>query len=50
MLNNLQNNVESEESRWKADLRQKENEVISLRLELQEINNKTTLNDKVINS
>ncbi|XP_044585439.1 kinectin isoform X4 [Cotesia glomerata] len=47
MLNNLQNNVESEESRWKADLRQKENEVISLRLELQEINNKTTLNDKI---
>ncbi|XP_074103823.1 uncharacterized protein LOC141530546 isoform X4 [Cotesia typhae] len=47
MLNNLQNNVESEESRWKADLRQKENEVISLRLELQEINNKTTLNDKL---
>ncbi|XP_008558287.1 kinectin isoform X3 [Microplitis demolitor] len=47
MLNNLQNNVESEESRWKAGLRQKENEVISLRLELQEIKNKTTINDKI---
>ncbi|XP_008558289.1 kinectin isoform X5 [Microplitis demolitor] len=47
MLNNLQNNVESEESRWKAGLRQKENEVISLRLELQEIKNKTTINDKL---
>ncbi|XP_034935831.1 ribosome-binding protein 1 isoform X3 [Chelonus insularis] len=46
MLNNLQNYVESEESRWKADLRQKENEVINLKVELQELRSKTTLHDK----
>ncbi|KAK0163760.1 hypothetical protein PV328_002457 [Microctonus aethiopoides] len=40
MLNNLQNHVESEESRWKSELRQQEYELVNLRLELKELQNK----------
>lgn len=47
MLNKLQSHVESEETRWESQLRQKENEVASLRLELNELMNKININEKV---
>ncbi|XP_029171849.1 kinectin isoform X2 [Nylanderia fulva] len=34
MLNKLQSHIESEETRWQSQLRQKENEVVNLRVEL----------------
>ncbi|KAK1132615.1 hypothetical protein K0M31_014000 [Melipona bicolor] len=47
MLNKLQSHVESEETRWESQLRQKENEVTSLRLELNELMNKLNVNEKL---
>ncbi|XP_029036620.1 kinectin-like isoform X6 [Osmia bicornis bicornis] len=47
MLNKLQSHVESEETRWESQLRQKENEVASLRLELNELMNKLNINEKL---
>ena len=47
MLNKLQSHVESEETRWESQLRQKENEVTNLRLELNELMNKLNVNEKV---
>lgn len=47
MLNKLQSHVESEETRWESQLRQKENEVKSLRIELNEVMNKLNTNGKV---
>nr|XP_034192908.1 kinectin-like isoform X6 [Osmia lignaria] len=47
MLNKLQSHVESEETRWESQLRQKENEVASLRLELNELMNKSNINEKL---
>ncbi|KAK0181889.1 hypothetical protein PV327_000073 [Microctonus hyperodae] len=40
MLNNLQNHIESEEARWKSELRKQEYELVNLRLELKELQNK----------
>jgi len=37
MLNRLQNHIESEETRWQSQLRQKENEVTSLRTDLDDM-------------
>lgn len=42
MLNKLQNHIESEEKRWQAQLRQKENEVSNLRVEIHDLQNQTT--------
>lgn len=50
MLNNLQNHVESEESRWKSELRQQEYELVNLRLELKELQNKQASTHNVINT
>lgn len=47
MLNKLQSHVESEETRWQAQLRQKENEVANLRTELKDIQVKLNANEKV---
>ncbi|KAK9310054.1 hypothetical protein QLX08_000518 [Tetragonisca angustula] len=47
MLNKLQSHVESEETRWESQLRQKETEVTSLRLELNELMNKLSVNEKL---
>ncbi|CAD1477429.1 unnamed protein product, partial [Heterotrigona itama] len=47
MLNKLQSHVESEETRWESQLRQKENEVTSLRFELNELMNKLNVNEKL---
>ncbi|XP_076235213.1 uncharacterized protein LOC143179757 isoform X4 [Calliopsis andreniformis] len=47
MLNKLQSHVESEETRWESLLRQKENEVASLRIELNEVMNKLNSNEKL---
>ncbi|XP_043528904.1 kinectin isoform X5 [Frieseomelitta varia] len=47
MLNKLQSHVESEETRWESQLRQKETEVTSLRLELNELMNKLNVNEKL---
>lgn len=50
MLNNLQSHIESEETRWQAQLRQKENEVASLKIELKDIQTKINANEKVNNN
>lgn len=47
MLNKLQTHVESEETRWKSQLRQRENEVANLRTELKDIQIKLNANEKV---
>lgn len=47
MLNKLQSHVESEETRWQVQLRQKEKEVANLRMELEEIQTKLNANEKV---
>lgn len=45
MLNKLQSHIESEETRWQMQFRQKENEVVNLRAELKDI--QTSANEKV---
>lgn len=47
MLNNLQSHVESAESRWQSELRQKESDIVNLKLELKELQNKSTIAEKV---
>lgn len=47
MLKKLQSHVESEETRWESQLRQKESEVASLRIELNELTKKLNINEKV---
>lgn len=47
MLNKLQSHIESEEKRWQAQLRQKENEVSNLRVEIHELQNSTKSNSEV---
>ncbi|XP_015597971.1 kinectin isoform X4 [Cephus cinctus] len=47
MLNKLQSHIESEETRWQAQLRQKENEVANLRVELNDLRNKSTVSEKL---
>lgn len=47
MLNKLQNHVESEETKWESELRQKEIEVANLRVELNELMNKLNINEEV---
>lgn len=47
MLNKLQSYIESEETRWQTQLQQKENEVCNLRLELTELQQKLSTNEKV---
>nr|XP_012144921.1 PREDICTED: kinectin isoform X2 [Megachile rotundata] len=47
MLYKLQSHVESEEARWEAQLRKKENEVANLRLELNELMNKLNAHEKL---
>lgn len=47
MLNKLQSHVESEETRWESQLRQKESEVAGLRIELNELMSKLNINEKV---
>lgn len=52
MLNKLQSHVESEETRWMSQLRQKENEIATLRIKLNDLLNKLNihenLQDKVV--
>ncbi|XP_018393909.1 PREDICTED: kinectin-like isoform X1 [Cyphomyrmex costatus] len=45
MLNKLQSHIESEETRWQSQLRQKENEVTTLRVELNDMQAKLTSNE-----
>ncbi|XP_053971640.1 myosin-6 isoform X2 [Hylaeus volcanicus] len=45
MLNTLQSHVESAETRWESQLRQKENEVAKLRIEFNELKNKLNSHD-----
>jgi len=47
MLNRLQNHIESEETRWQSQLRQKENEVTSLRVELNDMQAKLIADKEV---
>ncbi|XP_076482209.1 uncharacterized protein LOC117166047 isoform X2 [Bombus vancouverensis nearcticus] len=47
MLNKLQSHVESEETRWESQLRQKESEVAGLRIELNELMSKLNINEKL---
>ncbi|XP_076666065.1 uncharacterized protein LOC143367789 isoform X2 [Andrena cerasifolii] len=47
MLKKLQSHVESEETRWESQLRQKESEVASLRIELNELTKKLNINEKL---
>ncbi|XP_032691151.1 kinectin-like isoform X2 [Odontomachus brunneus] len=47
MLSKLQSHVESEETRWQVLLRQKENEVASLRTELKDIQTKLNASEKL---
>ncbi|XP_067204916.1 kinectin isoform X3 [Linepithema humile] len=47
MLNNLQSHIESEETRWQSQLRQKENEVANLRVELNDMQSKLITNEEV---
>lgn len=49
MLSKLQSHIESEETRWQVLLRQKENEVASLRTELKDIQTKLNASEKVNN-
>lgn len=47
MLNKLQSHVESEETRWMSQLRQKENEITSLRIKLNDFLNKLNIHENV---
>lgn len=47
MLNKLQSYIESEETRWQSQLRQKENEVANLRVELNDTQTKLISNEEV---
>jgi len=47
MLNRLQNHIESEETRWQSQLRQKESEVTSLRVELNDMQAKLIADKEV---
>lgn len=47
MLNRLQKDVESEETRWKSQLRQKENEVTNLKIELNDMKAKLIADKEV---
>ncbi|XP_006617308.1 kinectin isoform X2 [Apis dorsata] len=47
MLNKLQSHVESEETRWMSQLRQKENEIASLRIKLNDLLNKLNINENL---
>ncbi|XP_014480150.1 PREDICTED: kinectin isoform X3 [Dinoponera quadriceps] len=49
MLNKLQSHVESEETRWQVQLRQKENEVANLRTELKDIQSKVNERTTIFN-
>ncbi|XP_011636853.1 kinectin-like isoform X3 [Pogonomyrmex barbatus] len=46
MLNKLQSHIESEETRWQSQLRQKENEVVNLRVELNDMQAKLISNEE----
>ncbi|XP_066589983.1 putative leucine-rich repeat-containing protein DDB_G0290503 [Prorops nasuta] len=48
MLKKLQCHIESEESRWQTQLHQKENEATNLRIELNELRKKISVEDKKI--
>jgi len=48
MLNKLQSHIESEEKRWQAQLRQRENEVSNLRVEIHELRNSISSNSEVM--
>lgn len=47
MLNHLQSHIESEETRWQSQLRQKESEVANLRVELNDMQSKLITNEEV---
>lgn len=47
MLNKLQSYIESEETRWQSQLRQKENEVANLRVELNDTQAKLISSEEV---
>lgn len=47
MLNKLQSHIESEETRWQSQLRQKENEVTNLRVELNDMQAKLISSEEV---
>lgn len=47
MLNKLQSYIESEETRWQSQLRQKENEVANLRIELNDMQAKLISSEEV---
>jgi len=47
MLNKLQSHIESEETRWQSQLRQKENEVANLRVELNDMQAKLISSEEV---
>jgi len=47
MLNKLQSYIESEETRWQSQLRQKENEVANLRVELNDMQAKLISSEEV---
>ncbi|CAK9822917.1 Ktn1 [Anthophora retusa] len=47
MLNKLQSHVESEETRWELQLRQKENEITNLKIELNQLMSKLNINEKL---
>lgn len=47
MLNKLQSHVESEETRWMSQLRQKENEIATLRIKLNDLLNKLNIHENV---
>lgn len=47
MLNKLQSYIESEETRWQSQLRQKENEVVNLRVELNDMQAKLISSEEV---
>ncbi|XP_012272203.1 kinectin isoform X1 [Orussus abietinus] len=46
MLNELQTHIESEETRWQGQIRQKENEIANLRVELSDLRNKLVESEK----
>lgn len=47
MLNKLQSYIESEETTWQSQLRQKENEVANLRVELNDMQAKLISSEEV---
>jgi len=47
MLNKLQSYIESEETKWQSQLRQKENEVANLRVELNDMQAKLISSEEV---